>query len=80
MEIYTSIDGQHCILSLRESESGASMSGGFLECRYIDYDGSSRFGYVETSIETDSFYGVKRLFHLDAVPIHLYPSASKLVD
>jgi len=82
MEIYTSIDGQDRILSLRESRYGASMSGEFfsLECRYIDCDGSSRFGYVETSIEINSFHGVKKLVHLDAVPVHLHPSAGELVD
>lgn len=81
MEVYSKIDGQDRIVSLRDSTYGANMSGEFfsLECRYIDCDGSS-FGYVDTSIEINSFHGVKKLVNLDAIPVHLHPSIEELVD
>lgn len=80
MEIYTRIDGQERILQLRESRYGASMSGEYfsLECRYVDCDGS-RFGYVETSVEINSFDGVKRFEELDAIPVHLHSDAEGLL-
>lgn len=80
MEVYTCIDGQDRILLLRESRYGASMSGEFfsLECQYIDCDGS-RFGYVETSVEINSFHGVKKLVDLDAFPGHLHPAVGDLL-
>ena len=57
------------------------MSGEFfsLECRYIDCDGS-KFGYVETSLEINSFDGVKKLDDLDALPAHLHPDVDELVN
>jgi hypothetical protein len=81
MEVYTKIDGQDRILSLRDSRYGANMSGEFfsLECRYIDCDGL-RFGYVETSLEINSFDGVKKLVDLDAIPSHLHHNVENLVD
>lgn len=81
MEVYTMIDGQDRIVSLRDSRYGANMSGEFfsLECRYIDCDGS-RFGYVETSLEINSFDGVKKLVDLDAIPSHLHTDAENLVE
>ncbi|TVY81240.1 ATPase family AAA domain-containing protein 3-B [Lachnellula suecica] len=80
MEVYTNIDGHDRILSLKNCSYGANMSGEFfsLECRYIDCDGS-RFGYVETSIEINSFNGVKRLTDLDAIPSHLHPDIESLI-
>lgn len=81
MEVYTKIDGHDRILQLKESRYGASMSGEYfsLECRYIDCDGS-RFGYVDTSVEIDSFDGVKRLVDLDAMPSHLHSDIENLVE
>jgi hypothetical protein len=81
MDVYTEINGQERILSLRDSRYGANMSGEFftLECRYIDCDGS-RFGYVGTSIEITSFEGVKKLVDLDAIPSHLHPNVESLID
>jgi hypothetical protein len=81
MEVYTAIDGQDHVVSLRDSRYGASMSGEFfsLECRYIDCDGST-FGYVETSVEINSFDGVKKLVDLDAFPSHLHPDVENLVE
>jgi len=81
MEVYTKIDGHDRIISLRESRYGANMSGEYfsLECRYIDCNGSE-FGYVETSIEINSFHGVKKLTDLDAIPAHLHPHIEELVD
>jgi hypothetical protein len=57
------------------------MSGEFfsLECRYIDCDGST-FGYVETSVEINSFDGVKKLVDLDAFPSHLHPDVENIVE
>jgi hypothetical protein len=81
MEVYTKIDGQDRIVLLRDSRYGASMSGEFfsLECRYIDCDGS-QFGYVEISLEINSFDGVKKLVELDAIPSHLHPDVKNLVE
>lgn len=81
MEVYTKIDGHDRIVLLRDSRYGASMSGEFfsLECRYIDCDGST-FGYAETSIEINSFDGVKKLVELEAVPAHLHPNVKSLVE
>jgi hypothetical protein len=81
MAVYTKIDGHDRIVLLKDSRYGASMSGEFfsLECRYIDCDGS-RFGYVETSIEINSFQGVKKLVDLDAIPCHLHPDVPGLVE
>lgn len=81
MEVYTKIDGHDRIVLLRDSRYGASMSGEYfsLECRYIDCDGSI-FGYAETSIEINTFNGVKKLVDLDAIPSHLHPNAESLVD
>lgn len=80
MEVYTQIDGQDRIVSLRDSRYGANMSGEFfsLECRYIDCDGSN-FGYVSTSFDIASFDGVKKLVDLDAIPSHLKPDVESLV-
>lgn len=80
MELYTNIDGHDRIVLLRDSRYGANISGEYfsLEFRYIDCDGSS-FGYVETSIEIDSFDGVKKLVDLDAFPSHLHPDVEGLV-
>lgn len=80
MEVYTKIDGHDRIILLRDSRYGANMSGEYfsLECRYIDCDGS-RFGYVETSLEINSFDGVKKLVDLDAFPSHLHPDVEGLV-
>ncbi|OBT42291.1 hypothetical protein VE00_06372 [Pseudogymnoascus sp. WSF 3629] len=80
MEVYTKIDGHDRIVLLRDSRYGANMSGEYfsLECRYIDCDGS-RFGYVETSLEINSFDGVKKLVGLDAFPSHLHPDVEGLV-
>jgi hypothetical protein len=80
MEVYTEIDGQDRIVSLRDSRYGANLSGEYfsLECRYIDCDGL-RFGYVETSIEISSFNGVKKLVDLDAIPSHLHADVENLV-
>jgi hypothetical protein len=80
MEVYTKIDGQDRIVLLRDSRYGASMSGEFfsLECRYIDCDGSW-FGYVETSLEINSFDGVKKLVDLDAIPSHIHPDIKNVV-
>ena len=81
MEVYTKINGHDCIVLVRDSRYGASMSGEYfsLECRYIDCDGS-RFGYVETSVEITSFQGVKKLVDLDAIPSHLHPDVKSLVE
>jgi hypothetical protein len=81
MEVYTKIDGQDRIVLLRDSRYGANMSGEFfsLECRYIDCD-ESRFGYVETPLEINSFDGVKKLVDLDALPSHLHPDVKNLVE
>ncbi|OBT52780.1 hypothetical protein VE04_05955 [Pseudogymnoascus sp. 24MN13] len=81
MEVYTKIDGHDRIVLLRDSRYGANMSGEYfsLECRYIDCDGS-RFGYVETSLEINSFDGVKKLVDLDAFPSHLHPGVEGLVS
>jgi hypothetical protein len=80
MEVYTQIDGQDRIVSLRDSRYGANMSGEFfsLECRYIDGDGSG-FGYVSTSFDLASFDGVKKLVDLDAIPSHLHPDVESLL-
>lgn len=81
MEVYTKIDDQDRIVSLKNSRYGASISGEFLSlvCRYIDCDGS-RFGCVETSLEINSFDGVKKLVDLNAIPSHLHPDVEKLVE
>jgi hypothetical protein len=81
MEIFTLVDGHDCAVVLRQSSYGANMSGEYfsLECRYIDCDGSN-FGYVETSVEINSFHGVKKLTDLDAIPIHLHPDVENLVE
>lgn len=81
MEVYSQIDSHDRIVLLRESRYGANMSGEFfsLECRYIDCDGS-KFGYVETSLEINSFDGVKKLDDLDALPAHLHPDVDELVN
>ncbi|KFY72295.1 hypothetical protein V499_07548 [Pseudogymnoascus sp. VKM F-103] len=81
MEVYTKIDGHDRIVLLRDSRYGANMSGEYfsLECRYIDCNGS-RFGYVETSLEINSFDGVKKLVDLDAFPSHLHPDVEGLVS
>jgi hypothetical protein len=81
MELYTRIDGHDCVVSLRHSSYGANMSGEYfsLESRHIDCDGS-RFGYVETSVEINSFNGVKKLLDLDAIPLHLHPNVEDLVE
>lgn len=50
-----------------------------LECQYIDCDGS-RFGFVETSLEINSFEGVKKLIDLDAIPGHLHSDVENLVN
>ncbi|OBT87648.1 hypothetical protein VE02_02685 [Pseudogymnoascus sp. 03VT05] len=80
MEVYTKIDGHDRIVLLRDSRYGANMSGEYfsLECWYIDCDGS-RFGYVETSLEINSFDGVKKLVDLDAFPSHLHLDVEGLV-
>lgn len=80
MEVYTNIDGHDRIVLLRDSRYGANMSGEYfsLEFRYIDCDGS-RFGYVENSLEINSFDGVKKLVDLDAFPSHIHPDVEGLV-
>ncbi|CAG8976260.1 hypothetical protein HYALB_00009435 [Hymenoscyphus albidus] len=80
MELYAMIDGHDRIILLRDSRYGASMSGEYfsLECKYIECDGST-FGYVDTSIEINSFHGVKKLVDLDAIPSHLRPDISNLI-
>ncbi|KFY51030.1 hypothetical protein V496_08991 [Pseudogymnoascus sp. VKM F-4515 (FW-2607)] len=80
MEVYTKIDGHDRIVLLRDSRYGANMSGEYfsLEFRYIDCDGL-RFGYVETSLEINSFDGVKKLVDLDAFPSHIHPDVEGLV-
>jgi len=81
MEVYTKIDDQDRIVLLRDCRYGANLSGEFfsLECRYIDCDGS-RFGYVETELELNSFDGVKKLVDLDAIPSHLHLDIENLVE
>lgn len=81
MELYTKIDAQDRIVSLRSSSYGANMSGEFfsLQCQYVDCDGS-RFGYVETSLEINSFHGVKKLIDLGVIPSHLHPDIEILVQ
>ncbi|OBT62584.1 hypothetical protein VE03_07373 [Pseudogymnoascus sp. 23342-1-I1] len=80
MEVYTKIDGHDRIILLMDSRYGANMSGEYfsLEFRYIDCDGS-KFGYVESSLEINSFDGMKNLVDLDAFPSHLHPNVEDLV-
>ncbi|KFY09596.1 hypothetical protein V491_08077 [Pseudogymnoascus sp. VKM F-3775] len=80
MEVYTKIDGHDRIVLLKDSRYRANMSGEYfsLEFRYIDCDGSG-FGYVETSMEINSFDGVKKLGDLGALPSHLHPNVEDLV-
>lgn len=82
MEVYTrQLDGEDHIILLKDSSYWASISGGkfSLECRYIDYDGSS-FGYVSTSLKISKFNGVRKLVDLDTMPCHLYLDVEHLVD
>ncbi len=80
MELYTKVEGQDCIVSLKDSRYGANMSGEFfsLDFRYIDCDGNN-FGYVSTSVDISAFDGVKKLIDLDAIPSHLHPDVETLV-
>lgn len=80
MEVYTRIEGHNRIVLLKECRYGASMSGEYfaLECRYVDCDGMG-FGYVDTSVEINSFAGVKKLADLDAFPAHLHPQMEAVV-
>ncbi|EHL02853.1 hypothetical protein M7I_1116 [Glarea lozoyensis 74030] len=80
-EVYTKIKGHDCAVRLKSSSYGANMSGEYfsLECMYIDCDGSN-FGYVDASVEINSFAGVKRLSDLEAIPIHLHPNIEELVE
>lgn len=80
MEVYTKINGHDRIVLLKDSRYGANMSGEYfsLEFRYIDCDGLG-FGYIETSMEINSFDGVKKLVDLGAFPSHLHPDVEDLV-
>ncbi|KAH8893106.1 P-loop containing nucleoside triphosphate hydrolase protein [Thozetella sp. PMI_491] len=81
MEVYTRVDGQDRILSLRHSKYAATMEGTkfLMDCRYVDCDGSS-FGYALWSLSIDTFDGIKAIVDLDVIPAHLHPNVEDLVD
>ena len=77
--IYKQSDGQDRLYRLINSEYHRSGTCSFfvLTCKYVDCDGD-RFGFVTSSLALSDFNGIKPIFELSIMPIHLHSHSREI--